>query len=444
MKIVKLLRRIGGGTPELDHDDVSQKTRNGYTVLGGLMLILAVMSASIAGFTWASVMHSPMVGVCVAVGWFFFSLALNYMMAWIIDASRSAKRGAIGIVLTTILLFGALISAVNTNFVMLWMLDTEIRQGIQADYQAERAAKEREIIRLDGKLADDVGKARLTAGIAIQKTSGEGGDDIAKLQAEVAVLLTDYRAALAAITTEVDGRATSKQVGEGPRARTKRLEAEQRKALYDAALARLADATAKRGPAVQTKVAEIQTALAAEERALADRHAENKNRLQRDIQELDLLPRDGFINRDKVMWSLLGTNQHFMIIFGAFFFLLECLVGLVKVLMGKTDYHVLLESLASDKLKALNDKIRLNRDAIRMNELAAIAGDLEHRNAIRDARLRDEAGKLSTAAQYQQHLEDHLMALKTSGMKQEDVNAERERLLKQARKGGLLKLVSSK
>ncbi len=102
MTIVKLLRRVGGGTPELDHDDVSQKTRNGYTVLGGLMLILAIMSASIAGFTWASVMHSPMVGVCVTIGWFFFSLALNYMMAWIIDASRSTKRGGIAVALTTI------------------------------------------------------------------------------------------------------------------------------------------------------------------------------------------------------------------------------------------------------------------------------------------------------------------------------------------------------
>jgi len=444
MTIVKLLRRVGGGTPELDHDDVSQKTRNGYTVLGGLMLILAIMSASIAGFTWASVMHSPMVGVCVTIGWFFFSLALNYMMAWIIDASRSTKRGGIAVALTTILLFGALISAVNTNFVMLWMLDTEIRQGIQADYQAERANKERDIVRLDAKHADDLGRARLAAGLAIQKASGDGGDEIAKLQAEAAALQADYRTALAAITTEVDGRANSKQVGEGPRARTKRLEAEQRKALYDAAAARLAEATAKRGPTVEAKVVQIEATLATEERALADRHAEVKTRLQRDIQELDLLPRDGFINRDKVMWGLLGKNQHFMIIFVAFFFLLECLVGLVKVLMGKTDYHVLLESMASDKLKALNDKIKLNRDAIRANELATISGDLEHRNALRDARLKDEAGRLSAAAQYQQHLEDHLTSLRTSGMKQEDVLVERERLLKQARKNGFLKVVSSR
>ena len=102
-RIVKLLRIVGGGTAELDKPEVSQKTRNWYTVLGIAMILVATMSASVAGFTWASVMHVIGVGIAVAMVWFFFSLTLNYMLASIIDAARGIGRAGILVSLVAIL-----------------------------------------------------------------------------------------------------------------------------------------------------------------------------------------------------------------------------------------------------------------------------------------------------------------------------------------------------
>lgn len=440
--LVKSLRRVGGGTPELDRPEVSQKTRNGYTVLGMLVLIVATMSSAIAGFTWASVMHSVAVGVGVACAWFLFSASLNYMMAWIIDAARG-RLGGLLTMTAAILLFGMLISAVNTNFVLLWMMDPEIKQTLQANYQADRAALEAKLNDVDTKLNRDLTTLTLQREAATNRVRSEGSAELAKTQAEVTDLTNKYQIALNAVTVEVDGRANSKQIGDGARAKQKRAEAEAIKGLLDAANARLAAQTARLDPAVQGRIAEANRTYEVDKARLQDEAKAEKNRTERNIKELDLVPRDGFVNRDLALWGLVKQDPHFMFIFMALFFLIESLVALVKILMGKTDYLLLLEAMAADKLRELAVRTANSNAARRAAELTSRQQAAAHRKQLHQLDTEEHNDALAQATARHKAIEDHLKGLADAGVSEEAIDAMRSQLLKEEKhKFGTLRLVA--
>jgi hypothetical protein len=261
--VTTFLRALAGGSSDLEDDGVNPATRLLYTGKGLLLFGVSAASAAIAANTWGSVFHDYIVGAFAGALWFIASLALNLIISWKLDQARiqgSSKSAALLIACT----LGFVVASVNTSFILMKVYDAEIRGIIQAKYQDERAAIEQKLVA--AKSVHDEAGAKLrskattdTAAARAQEVAG-----VAKLQAEFDRLRGDYQAKLTAITTEVDGRGPSRQIGEGARARTKKAEAEETKGLLAAAETQLANEKVRLASVTATRVAQIDSDLRAD------------------------------------------------------------------------------------------------------------------------------------------------------------------------------------
>lgn len=425
--------------------EVSQVTRNKYTVLGALILVVSFISAAMAGINTASVTHSVASGIAVGVVWFCLMLCLNYMMAQIIGVWRNRRFGFL-VAVPAVLVLGVLMSAVNSNFMLLRMMDTEIRQTLQAHYQTDRAALESKLVDTETMLNRELTTLTLKREAAVAKIRSEGGAELVKLQADVADLSQKYQIALNAVTVEVDGRGNSRQVGDGSRARQKRAEAVALKELLDAATARLAGQTARLDPAIRGRINEVNTTYEADKARLQDEAKAEKDRIERNIKELDLVPRDGFINRDLALWELVRKDPHFLYLFMALFFAIEIMVAFVKWAMGRTDYDRMLEAEEAEKAKLHSEKAANSTKARLLSEYEAQQAAVQHRINMRNLLDEERRAKLAAEGENRTAVEAYLSTLKGKpGVTEEFIDDERTRLTREmSGRRGLFALVGGR
>lgn len=435
------LRALAGGTRDLDKKEVNQGTRNIYTGVGALMLSVAAVSAAFAGYAWGNVFQSVYVGALAFAVWLPISLGINYLIAWKIDQKHQGFMSRVFAVLVAFAFAGVLVY-LNTTFVLMKTMQSEITQSIDAKYYAKRDGFERDLAAVNAKYNQRLSALRQQADTAIQQTTNANSAEIDKLRADILKLRADYDVALAAYTAEVDGRGNSRMVGEGSRARAKKAEADERKRLLSDAEAQLAAAIARLDPVAATKAAEIKQTLASDEARLLSEVQVEKSRLERNIAELDAMPRNGFLDQQEALQSLMHRNWTGMSGFLAFFFMLESLVVLAKLYMGKTEYHMMraaeFASRANEHQRKMTD---LTKDR-RARELAEKQAEAAHRKSLRQITMTEREEQLADAEKHHEAFNKHLENLEKLDVGEEVIQEQKDKFLKN--RNGFLKLVSSR
>ncbi len=435
------LRALAGGTRDLDKKEVNQGTRNIYTAVGLLMLAVAVVSSGFAGYAWGNVFRSAWVGGLAFLVWLPISLGVNYIIAWKIDQKHQGVLSRIFAVLVAFAFAGVLVY-MNSMFMMMKTLQPEIIQQVETKYYGKRSALEAELAMLNAQYNKDLAALRSKADTATQSVTSASNAEVDKLRAEVAKLRDDYTVALAVYTAEVDGRGNSKMVGEGSRARAKKAEADDRRRLFEAAEARLTAEVAKLDPAVSAKVAEIKQNLVSDEARLLAATSADKLRLERNIAELDAMPRNGFLDQHEALQSLVLRNPSGMYGFLALFFMLESLVVLSKLYMGRTEYHMMRAAEFATRVNEDQAKISSLAQARRQRELVERQAQAAHRKALRQIEITEREEQLADAEKQHETFNRHLAKLEQMDVGDEVIQNQKDAFLKHNK--GFLKLVSSK
>ncbi len=435
------LRALAGGTRDLDKKEVNQGTRNIYTAVGLLMLAVAVVSSGFAGYAWGNVFRSAWVGALAFMVWLPISLGVNYIIAWKIDQKHQGVLSRIFAVLVAFAFAGVLVY-MNSMFMMMKTLQPEIVQQVETKYYAKRSALENELASHNAKYNQDLGQLRTQADTATQKITMASSAEVEKLRADVVKLRGEYDTALAAYTAEVDGRGNSRMVGEGSRARAKRAEAEERKRLFTDAEAQLAAAIAKLDPAVAAKVAEVKQNLTTDEARLLASVASDKARLERNIAELDAMPRNGFIDQHEALQGLVLRNPAAMYGFLALFFMLESLVVLSKLYMGKTEYHMMRAAEFAMRVNEQQAKIVGLDKSRRERELAERQAKAAHRKALRQIENTEREEQLADAEKQHETFNRHLARLEQMDVGEEVIQQQKDTFLNNRK--NFLKLVASR
>jgi len=426
--VAAFLRRLAGATTHISDQRVSQATRNWYTFQGVQMIVIGIISALAALLTWSTVMGAVWIGTIVATLWFVLNISFNYGQTQIVDAVRG-KRFALPVIVFIGIFFSILVAAVNTNFLMLFSLDAEIRQNIEAKYQKERAAKEGQYVVVQRQYDQDLGKARLKLEMDADKVAQTTKADIAKLQADADRAKAAYTKAFAEHTAEVRGQGPSRLIGAGPRSKAAMQEVEALKAVMDDANKRLDDAKAGAAQTTSTAAADSRRTLEEEKSKLDARLAQQQDQIKRDITELDATPRYGFIDRDVAMWSLVDRDSHFLIGWFLLFMTIEASVLILKLASGKRDYHYLLESISIGHINAMGETIKSGMEVRRQRELAEAEAASAHTKALRKLRTDADFAALEDAVGIRQRIDVYLKALEGAATP-EHIDAERERLNK--------------
>lgn len=427
------LRTLAGGSKDLEKEGINPSTRMLFTAKGLLLLVVSTLSAAVAGYTWGSIFKSIPVGVLAASLWFFASLALNLIISWKLDQSHfqgGSRKAALAIAVG----LGFVIASVNTTFILMKVYEPEITAFIDGKYRDERAAVERQRNATEGELVRKASELRDTAEAAKRQVRSEGAAALAPLQAEVTSLRERYQAAVNAVTVEVDGRGKSKAAGEGPRARQKRQEAEALKELLDAAVLRLEQEEARANGLIEQRVAAFDAALALDLQELERQRTDTLGRLDRNLREMDSTPRDGFLHRYTALRAVAWQEVFGSSVFLAFFFFLECIVVALKLVTGRTDYHLHRAAQWAEMENKLSKETATSNAERRERELAERQAALKHLEEVAKLEAAERTHRLAM-------LEGHLEELKSRGATAEDVERARQRGL---RKGGHLKVVGQK
>jgi hypothetical protein len=424
------LRTLAGGSRDLEKEEIHSSTRVLYTGKGLLLLVVSTVSAVIAGNTWGSVFRSVPVGVLAASLWFFASLALNLIISWKLDQSHfqgGSRRAA----LTIAAMLGFVIASVNTTFILMKTYESEIAAYIEARYRDERAVVERQLLANEAEHVRKTSELREAAEGAKRQVRSEGEALVATLRAEVSQLRSRYETAVNAVTVEVDGRGRSRRVGEGPRAKAKRQESAALKELLDAAVLRLDQESARVHRSLDERVAAIDAALTLDLAGIEQQRKTTEGRLDRTLREMDNTPRDGFLHRytalRAVAWQELWGSSQFL----ALFFLLEIMVVSLKLVTGKTDYHMLRAAQWAKQENDLSKQIAQSNAERRERERAEREATLRHLEESAALDATERAHRLTM-------LEGRLQELRDRGASYEDVEKARRKGL---RKGGFLRVV---
>jgi hypothetical protein len=314
---------------------------------------------------------------------------------------------------------------------LMQVYESEIRAYIEEQYQDARAAIERQKSQAETGFVAKTSELRQKAEADKRQARSDTEATLAPLSAEVTRLSAEYRSLVNAITVEVDGRANSQLAGEGPRSRQKRAQATSVKELLDAATAKLNGETVRVNRQLDDKIASVDAILEADLGELSDRRQAAESQFDRNLRELDSKPRDGFLNEYTALRAVSWKEPLGALQFLALFTLIESMVIVVKLVTGKTDYHMFRATQWAKRENELSKEISTNNAERRARERTEKEDDHTHAQELAKIAAAERARRL-------QELNDHLTDLKQRGASDEDVARARKRLL---RNGGVLRAV---
>ena len=355
----RLLRGIAGGSNQLlDSPHVTDATRGYYANMGRVIILVVALTAAAAGFAWGSVFHSVAVGVVTAVGWFFLAMGIQWAICFCVDNLYGRSIVAKLALVLGVLVMAGVLASVNSSFILMQTMDQEIEAHIERKYRAQRDVLEAKLHTLGVNRDKNVADRRTEAAQQTAAVQAALARHLEPFQQKVDELNTAYQKLMGEYSAEVAGKVGSGKLGEGPAAKAKKLQADETNRLLVDAQAAFQTAELKIAPTVRARLEAISTNLGVDLKRIGDDYAAQAKLVNRDIAELDATPRNGFIDRHAALTAVFWESPFGVGMWVAFFFMLETLIILLKLISPTSEYQVMLAARMAER-KALANEILL-------------------------------------------------------------------------------------
>ncbi|MCX6755143.1 MAG: DUF4407 domain-containing protein [Candidatus Nomurabacteria bacterium] len=346
--------------------DQPNSVRFKKSVFGILMFITITFSSALAYRMWSDIFLSVSTGIIVAVLWYLIIWALDRGIVVFMDHEAGKKR--VWVAVSRLVMIMA-IAFVNTTFINIWIFNTEIHQEIALK-------KKLKVAQVNDSIANYVTiinneRDQRTNEVQIANTAyGSWLKTQQDLINEQRALITSRRDALVG---EIEGRVGTHIPGDGAAAKAKKealradsVALKEMIAQFDQskntcaeylALVSAVEKQQKREPELLEKISTAKKFFEERKEAIMTEKA------------------DGYSDRYTAMWAIAKKTPILFWSLFIFFFILESLVVLMKLMSGKDTYE---EAIALQKEKysvenQQNQKIDLqtktNNFQLMMNDL---------------------------------------------------------------------------